>query len=146
LRNTLFSVLLLAAFSLALASGREAPSAPAHTEAKNDSSTQDPSMPGMKMPTQTQMQTEDQKAFHLPSTHEGSGTAWQPASVQGPEWMWMRGGGELMAHGVIFVDYNQQGAPRGAGKAESVNVGMLMESTGWARAQSYSGKCFLPNR
>ena len=39
----------------------------------------------------------------------------------------MRGGWELMAHGVIFVDYNQQGGPRGAGKAESVNWGMLME-------------------
>ncbi len=74
-----------------------------------------------------QIKTEDQKAFHLPSPHEGSGTAWQPASVQGREWMWMRGGWELMAHGVIFADYNQQGGPRGAGKAESVNVGMLME-------------------
>ena len=39
----------------------------------------------------------------------------------------MRGQWELMAHGVIFVDYNQQGGPRGAGKAESVNWGMLME-------------------
>jgi hypothetical protein len=43
-------------------------------------------------------------------------------------WMLMRGGWELMAHGVIFIDYNQQGGPRGGGaKAESVNVGMLME-------------------
>ena len=32
-----------------------------------------------------------------------------------------------MAHGAIFIDYNQQGGPRGAGKAESVNWGMLME-------------------
>ena len=32
-----------------------------------------------------------------------------------------------MAHGSIFIDYNQQGGPRGAGKAESVNWGMLME-------------------
>ena len=37
------------------------------------------------------------------------------------------GGWELMAHGVIFTDYNQQGGPRGEGKAESVNWGMLME-------------------
>ena len=80
-------------------------------------------MPGMKMP----MQMEDQTSFRLPSPHEGSGTAWQPASVLGHEWMWMRGGWELMAHGVIFVDYNQQRGPRGAGKAESVNVAMLME-------------------
>lgn len=39
----------------------------------------------------------------------------------------MRGGWDLMAHGVIFADYNQQGGPRGVGKAESVNWGMLME-------------------
>jgi len=63
----------------------------------------------------------------LPSPHAGSGTAWQPASLRGYEWMWMDSGWELMAHGVIFVDYNQQGGPRGAGKAESVNWGMLME-------------------
>jgi hypothetical protein len=36
-------------------------------------------------------------------------------------------GWDLMAHGVLFVDYNQQGGPRGAGKAESVNWLMLME-------------------
>jgi len=63
----------------------------------------------------------------LPSPHQGSGTAWQPASVTGHEWMWMRGGWDLMAHGTIFIDYNQQGGPRGAGKAESVNWGMLMQ-------------------
>jgi hypothetical protein len=63
----------------------------------------------------------------LPSPHAGSGTGWQPATVPANDWMWMRGGWELMAHGVIFTDYNQQGGPRGAGKAESVNWGMLME-------------------
>jgi len=68
-----------------------------------------------------------QMSSQLPSPHEGSGTGWQPASVRGYEWMWMLGGWELMAHGVIFLDYNQQGGPRGAGKAESVNWGMTME-------------------
>ncbi len=82
-------------------------------------------MSGMQMPMPMQM--EEQTSSSLPSPHEGSGTSWQPASVSGHEWMWMRGGWELMAHGVIFVDYNQQGGPRGAGKAESVNWGMLME-------------------
>ena len=66
-------------------------------------------------------------ASSLPSPHEGSGTAWQPASVTGYGWMWMPDGWELMAHGVIFVGYNQQGGPRGAGKAESLNWGMTME-------------------
>ena len=78
-------------------------------------------MPGMDMPM------ENQVGFQLPSPHEGSGTAWQPASVIAPEWMWMSGGWQWMAHGVIFADYNQQGGPRGEGKGESVNWGMLME-------------------
>lgn len=73
------------------------------------------------------MPMEEPTAGQLPSPHEGSGTAWQPASVSAPEWMWMRGGWMLMAHGVVFADYNQQGGPRGEGKAESVNWGMTME-------------------
>ena len=85
---------------------------------------QDSSMSGMRM-GDTNM--EQQEVSTLPSPHAGSGTAWEPASVPAHEWMVMRGGWELMAHGVIFTDYNQQGGPRGEGKAESVNVGMLME-------------------
>ncbi len=81
-------------------------------------------MAGMNMPG---MNMEENESSQLPSPHAGSGTAWQPASVHVNEWMWMRAGWELMAHGVIFIDYNQQGGPRGEGKAESVNWGMLME-------------------
>jgi hypothetical protein len=88
-------------------------------------SAQDGSMGGMNI---EQMKMEEHGSSSLPSPHAGSGTAWEPASVPGREWMWMRGGWELMAHGQIFIDYNQQGGPRGGGaKAESVNVGMLME-------------------
>jgi hypothetical protein len=86
-------------------------------------SAQDTSMAGMKM----DMPMEQREASQLPSPHDGSGTAWEPASVPEHDWMLMRGGWELMAHGVIFADYNQQGGPRGEGKAESVNWGMLME-------------------
>jgi hypothetical protein len=86
-----------------------------------DDAHQEMSMPGMKMDMGEEMTTA------LPSPHEGSGTSWQPASVSGHEWMWMRGGWMFMSHGSIFLDYNQQGGPRGAGKAESVNWGMLME-------------------
>jgi hypothetical protein len=85
---------------------------------------QDSSMGGMQMGT---MQMADHEVSTLPSPHAGSGTAWEPASVPAHEWMLMRNGWELMAHGVIFTDYNQQGGPRGEGKAESVNWGMLME-------------------
>jgi hypothetical protein len=77
--------------------------------------------------TMAGMNMEQHAASEMPSPHAGSGTAWQPASVPAYEWMGMRGGWELMAHGVIFGDYNQQGGPRGEGKAESVNWGMLME-------------------
>jgi len=74
-----------------------------------------------------EMRMDPSVTLQLPSPHDSSGTSWQPASVTGHEWMWMRGGWDLMAHGTIFIDYNQQGGYRGVGKAESVNWGMLME-------------------
>jgi hypothetical protein len=75
------------------------------------------------------MNMEEHKGPELPSPHAGTGTAWEPASaaVEGHGWMLMRGGWEFMAHGAIFADYNQQGGPRGAGKAESVNGAMILE-------------------
>ena len=76
-------------------------------------------MPGMTM----SMSAPDWKA----PQHAGSGTGWEPASAPAHMWMTQRGGWDLMAHGAVFLDYNQQGGPRGAGKAESVNVFMLME-------------------
>lgn len=88
-----------------------------HTMAGHDQSSQD--MPGMDMSAEV--------PDWLPSAHAGSGTAWQPASVPGHAWMISRGGWDLMAHGVVFLTYNQQGGPRGAGKAESVNWLMFME-------------------
>jgi len=63
----------------------------------------------------------------LPSPHASSGTAWQPASVPERMWMTSHGGWDLMAHGTLFVTYNQQGGSRGVGKAESVNYLMTME-------------------
>ncbi len=63
----------------------------------------------------------------MPSFHASSGTAWQPASVPQTMWMISPGGWELMFHGVVFITYNQQGGPRGAGKAESTNYFMFME-------------------
>jgi hypothetical protein len=109
--------------TLAYAMSQEANSAALSPAQATDAaaSTQNPSMPGMNM------QVSDKNMSQLPSPHEASGTSWQPASVQSPAWMWRLGGWEWMAHGAIFVDYNQQGGPRGEGKAESVNWGMLME-------------------
>jgi hypothetical protein len=122
-------IILLGALSLTATLAQESTSAPLpnsqpHTREGNVTTpSQDNSMAGMQM----NMQMGKQAPSWMPSPHEGSGTAWQPASVSGTEWMWMRGGWEFMAHGVIFAGYNQQGGPRGGGKAESVNWGMLME-------------------
>jgi hypothetical protein len=91
---------------------------PAESEPGANTSNQSGSMSGMHM---------EERAGSSASPQAGSGTSWEPASVPEHEWMVMRGGWEVMAHGVIFADYNQQGGPRGEGKAESVNWGMLME-------------------
>jgi hypothetical protein len=119
------------ALRLPLAQAQETPSSAAPADAHHadehhaHAPSTDASMPDMNM--QMDMHMDDHAGLQLPSPHAGSGTSWQPASVPAYEWMWMRGGWELMAHGVIFIDYNQQGGPRGEGKAESVNWGMLME-------------------
>jgi hypothetical protein len=63
----------------------------------------------------------------VPSPHMSSGTGWQPAVTAGHTWMKSVGAWDAMAHGVVFVDYNQQGGSRGEGKAESVNWLMMME-------------------
>ena len=117
-----FGVIAILFSILPLVVAQEPTTTTGHDHAATQQS--DPSMAGMKMPG---MQMDEHSGFRLPSPHAGSGTGWQPVSVPAYEWMWMPGGWELMAHGVIFVDYNQQGGPRGAGKAESVNWGMLME-------------------
>jgi hypothetical protein len=88
------------ALSLALStagSAQESGTAP-HDHDMGQTSPQH-NMPGMNM--------DEHASVGLPSPHEGSGTSWQPASVSGHEWMWMRSGWDLMAHGAIFVDYNQ---------------------------------------
>ena len=56
-----------------------------------------------------------------------SGTSWQAQSL--PEHMWMRTWRDwtLMAHGNLFLEFDDQGGPRGAGKLQSENWIMLME-------------------
>lgn len=116
-KRTFLAVLSLTTIMLARALAQDTTAGRAAPADAGMSPPQASSMPGMQM----------DEPSKLPSPHQASGTAWQPASVSAPEWMWMRGGWDLMAHGVIFADYNQQGGPRGVGKAESVNWGMLME-------------------
>ena len=81
-------------------------------------------MSGMNMPG---MNMDEAATSALPSFHASSGTAWQPASVPETMWMFSRGGWDFMVHGAVFATYDQQGGPRGAGKAESVNYLMSME-------------------
>lgn len=81
-------------------------------------------MSGMKMPPADQSHSERD---WMPSAENSSGTEWQPAATSTPMWMKSIETWQVMAHGVVFVDYNQQGGPRGEGKAESVNWLMLME-------------------
>lgn len=109
--------IVLMALSLGLAMAQET-----HPATHDQPPPQD-SMAGMNMP----MPMDAETTTPLPSPHASSGTGWQPASVPAHEWMAMRRGWMLMAHGAIFADFNQQGGPRGAGKAESVNWGMLMQ-------------------
>ena len=75
-------------------------------------------MPGMDHDMQTMpgMDMGHTSMSWRPSWHEGSGTAWEPASAPLPMWMWSLGGWRFMMHGVIFIDNNQQGGSRGAGK------------------------------
>lgn len=89
-------------------------------QASDDQSMDDPmNMPGMTM--------DMSQPSRMPSDHVSSGTGWQPSATPGHEWMKSLGRWDLMAHGVVFVDFNKAGGPRGEGKAESVNWLMLME-------------------
>jgi hypothetical protein len=112
LKNSLMITMLSASFALAQDAG--------HADHQHSTSTDQPShdMEGMNM---------SETADWMPSPHASSGTSWQPASVPAHLWSTKLGTWDFMAHGVIFIDYNQQGGPRGAGKAESVNWAMLME-------------------
>jgi len=98
-----------------------APVASQDRDIHDHASHQQASMPGMNM---------DTLPFPpdwMPEPHDSSGTGWQPAATPANLWMKSLGGWDLMAHGALFLDYNQQGGPRGTGKAESVNWLMLME-------------------
>jgi hypothetical protein len=108
----LFAASLLASFTMA--QEPDPHSAGHHHQAQSA-----PTMEGMNMSSST--------PDWLPSPHASSGTGWQPATTPAHQWMKSVAGWDWMAHGALFVDYNQQGGPRGAGKAESVNWLMLME-------------------
>ena len=94
------------------------------TQPKQDQTQQKTDTPDMDMQG---MDMSQPVPAWMPSPHAGSGTGWQPAATISHLWMKSSGAWDLMAHGAVFADYNQQGGPRGSGKAESVNWLMLME-------------------
>ena len=113
-------LVLTLALPLTVAAQATDPQYPDHQDrTQGPATTHEMHMPDMDMsPTSEDWQ---------PSAHVSSGTGWQPAATAGHFWMKSWDDWDIMAHGVAFVDYNQQGGPRGAGKAESVNWLMLME-------------------
>ena len=77
-------------------------------------------MPGMHhMPT---------GPLDIPMNRMGSGTTWIPDAVPIPTWETMAGDWGLMAHGIGFVQYDNQGGPRGSDQFGSLNWTMLMAS------------------
>jgi hypothetical protein len=56
----------------------------------------------------------------------GSGTTWIPDAVILPSRHWMVGKWMIMAHGLVFVQYDEEGGPRGASQFGSLNWAMLM--------------------
>jgi len=110
-------VLFVAILSVQLVFSQNPADAPTH---QHPSPMQD--MPRMDMGThQQQTQAEEEELGF------SSGTSWSPRSQ--PEYMWMTSyrSWQLMAHGAVFLTFNHQGGPRGAGKLESMNWLMLME-------------------
>jgi hypothetical protein len=110
--------------TIALASAQEESPGVLNVSPEDTSQGGKTDMPGMDMPG---MGMSHPAPDWLPSPHASSGTGWQPAATPTSIWMKSMGTWDLMAHGVVFVDYDQQGGPRGEGKAESVNWLMLME-------------------
>jgi hypothetical protein len=64
----------------------------------------------------------------VPMDRMGSGTTWIPDAVSMPSRHYMAGAWDLMLHGFIFVQENNQGGPRGASQFGSLNWGMFMAS------------------
>jgi hypothetical protein len=99
----------LIVLGLALAAAAQQP------PAKQESPLGSQPMPDMMMPRIS------------PETEFASGTAWQPESTPGNMWMLRHGGWSFMVHGNLIAAYNQQGGPRGAGKAQAMDFVMFME-------------------
>lgn len=79
-----------------------------------------PDMPGMVMPMTDPL--------GISMERMGSGTTWIPDAVPLPSRHVMAGSWMLMLHGLVFVQYDKQGGPRGDEQFGSLNWAMLMAS------------------
>jgi hypothetical protein len=64
----------------------------------------------------------------IPMDRMGSGTTWIPDAVLLPSRHYMKGAWQLMLHGFVFAQYDEQGGPRGDSQFGSLNWGMFMAS------------------
>ena len=82
------------------------------------------SMDGMRMDSMSDMMPK--RPLGIPMTRMGSGTAWLPDASAMRAWHFSAGGWMLMVHGDAFLQYDNQGGPRGADQLGSINWAMLM--------------------
>jgi hypothetical protein len=105
-------------------------SGPALAQSTNDMPGMDMShhdmenMPGMDMPDTTMPMLGALGPYAM--SREGSGTSWQPEAAPASGIMLPVGDWMVMAHGLINAIYDNQGGPRGADKAFSSSMGMVM--------------------
>ena len=123
MRVRTFALFLLLSVSTYVAAQHEGhqqapPPAPQQSKPEEEKKHEGHDMAGMQ---------HEQHAQKMEHEHLGSGTMPKPKSAPEPMWMWKWGAWDMMAHGNLFLTYNQQGGPRGVGKFESMNWFMLME-------------------
>src|SRR5262249_32247561 len=101
--------------------GQDAPSAHEHSGMSKD-----PARPASPHDHTAMAANHGGVVWGAMDTRNASGTSWQPASTSEPMSHRMADGWMLMLHGNAFGTFNHQGGPRGVGKLESFNWGMLM--------------------
>lgn len=89
----------------------------------------------MQMPDSTSMSMRDTshsmmmiEPLGISMSRMGSGTTWTPDAVTLPTRELMAGNWDLMLHGFVFGQYNQQSGARGDDQLGSLNWGMFMAS------------------
>ncbi|HYX69193.1 MAG TPA: hypothetical protein VE825_08670 [Terriglobales bacterium] len=122
MRPFFFGLCVLLALALAAAAQQmpPMPAAPPKQQQQTPPTQQEPSIGSQPMPDVMMPRLAAPLKF-------ASGTAWLPQSTPENMWMLRHGGWSFMIHGNLVAGYNQQGGPRGAGKAQAMDFAMFME-------------------